>query len=316
MYNGPGDASSIGGGFATGGSGGIIGAIIGTGAQLYDSYQNRKTSKENTDKTIAAQKAEAELAYQRSMQMWNLQNEYNSPAAQMARFGAAGLNPHLIYGQGSAGNASSMPQYQPPNLQYRYEAPTYGAALQSILPTLMAVGSWMQQMRKSQVEIERGSTETERARQLIDYLALRNPQVLSDAENRLSLFPYQSQMLAHSAERARMGLWETGQEFRHKFGEDLWRDAGGVGSTTPIGGIRRLQFLEEHSKQKLLDAKASWSEFDVTDPQAIMMLVLNGVMGLAGQTLRLSTHRRPRTTNEVEERLRNGRIKTRRTIRE
>lgn len=30
---------------------------------------------------------------------WNRQNEYNSPAAQMERFKAAGLNPNLIYGQ-------------------------------------------------------------------------------------------------------------------------------------------------------------------------------------------------------------------------
>ena len=30
---------------------------------------------------------------------WNMQNEYNSPASQMSRFKAAGLNPNLIYGQ-------------------------------------------------------------------------------------------------------------------------------------------------------------------------------------------------------------------------
>nr|QJB18744.1 MAG: DNA pilot protein [Microvirus sp.] len=33
----------------------------------------------------------------------NAQNLYNSPASQMARYQAAGLNPHLIYGQGSSG---------------------------------------------------------------------------------------------------------------------------------------------------------------------------------------------------------------------
>lgn len=30
---------------------------------------------------------------------WNMQNEYNSPAAQMERYKKAGLNPNLIYGQ-------------------------------------------------------------------------------------------------------------------------------------------------------------------------------------------------------------------------
>lgn len=44
------------------------------------------------------------------------QNEYNSPQAQMERFQAAGLNPHLIYGQGSPGNQTaplSFPDIKP-----------------------------------------------------------------------------------------------------------------------------------------------------------------------------------------------------------
>lgn len=35
------------------------------------------------------------------------QNEYNTPSNQMQRFKDAGLNPHLIYGQGTNGNQSS-----------------------------------------------------------------------------------------------------------------------------------------------------------------------------------------------------------------
>lgn len=35
-------------------------------------------------------------------EMWDYQNAYNTPAAQMERLKAAGLNPHLIYGGGSA----------------------------------------------------------------------------------------------------------------------------------------------------------------------------------------------------------------------
>ena len=41
--------------------------------------------------------------------MWNLQNEYNSPQAQMKRFEEAGLNPALIYSQGNPGNATNAP---------------------------------------------------------------------------------------------------------------------------------------------------------------------------------------------------------------
>lgn len=36
-------------------------------------------------------------------QLWDYQNAYNTPAAQMGRLRAAGLNPNLIYGQGAGG---------------------------------------------------------------------------------------------------------------------------------------------------------------------------------------------------------------------
>lgn len=308
-YNGPGDGESIG---YTGGSGGAIGAVIGAAAGLYDSYQNRKASKENTNRTIAAQKAEAELAYQRSVEMWHLQNQYNDPQSQMQRFIAGGLNPHLIYGQGNPGNASSPPQYQPASMQYKYEAPTYGAAIQTILPTLMAVGTWMQNMRKSEVEIDRSSTETERARQMIDYLTRANPKLLDRLDNQLSLYPYQSQIMSLQADTARAKLFELGNEFKYKYGDDLWRDSGIPGSARELGGTRKLQLMQELFKTKLLEAKSSYTDLDITDPQALMQMVLGGVMGLAGQTLRLSTHRRPKVTTEVEERMRTGRSRIRR----
>ncbi len=45
---------------------------------------------------------------QDGLEFWNMQNQYNSPQAQMARFKEAGLNPNLIYGQGNSGNASPI----------------------------------------------------------------------------------------------------------------------------------------------------------------------------------------------------------------
>lgn len=46
------------------------------------------------------------------------QNEYNTPANQMARYRAAGLNPNLIYGNGqsSAGNQQSAAEYRAPDI--------------------------------------------------------------------------------------------------------------------------------------------------------------------------------------------------------
>lgn len=49
---------------------------------------------------------------------WNMQNQYDSPAAQMERLKAAGLNPNLVYGKGADNTAgpirsSSAPAWSP-----------------------------------------------------------------------------------------------------------------------------------------------------------------------------------------------------------
>jgi hypothetical protein len=50
---------------------------------------------------------QATLAYRRQVAQWNRENEYNSPTMQMQRLKNAGLNPHLVYGSGSAANVSN-----------------------------------------------------------------------------------------------------------------------------------------------------------------------------------------------------------------
>lgn len=72
---------------------------------------------------VAANRANrnmAKMAYKHDVDMWNKQNEYNSPQAQQERIREAGLNPALMYGQGSTGNATQLPQYQAPRQQYEF----------------------------------------------------------------------------------------------------------------------------------------------------------------------------------------------------
>lgn len=49
---------------------------------------------------------EREKAY--NLDLWAKQNEYNSPKAQMQRLEEAGLNPNLMYGQGTTGIAAAI----------------------------------------------------------------------------------------------------------------------------------------------------------------------------------------------------------------
>ncbi len=55
-------------------------------------------------------------SYQQNLDMWNRQNQYNLPPAQMQRMKDAGLNPALMYGQGTTGNATQMPKHQAPQI--------------------------------------------------------------------------------------------------------------------------------------------------------------------------------------------------------
>ena len=59
-----------------------------------------------------ANKKLAQYSFDKNVEMWKMQNDYNNPRNQMARFTDAGLNPNLMYGKGTPGNATTLPQYQ------------------------------------------------------------------------------------------------------------------------------------------------------------------------------------------------------------
>lgn len=82
---------------------------------------------------------------------WNRSNQYNSPSSQMQRLKDAGLNPNLVYGNGTVGNATGMPRatssgsYNPKPVQF-----DGGSVLASYVST----------------ELQRAQTELVRANQL------------------------------------------------------------------------------------------------------------------------------------------------------
>lgn len=75
--------------------GGSIIAAAGAGAQAISAGFGNK-------KRIAAAKEAATVANQRNIENWERANKYNDPSAAMARLKAAGLNPNMVYGTGSA----------------------------------------------------------------------------------------------------------------------------------------------------------------------------------------------------------------------
>lgn len=148
-----------------------------------------------------ARKKEAELAYKRGIKFWHMQNKYNSPIEQMERFKAAGLNPNLIYGQGTAGNSSSSVQYNPSD-QRDVEPQLSGA-----LSTALANRDF--NLRQSQVNAEidnvRAQTELTKARVNTEAVnqalkALGKDKLATDLEKARAIMPYQLKVAENEAE--------------------------------------------------------------------------------------------------------------------
>lgn len=154
-----------------------LGAIIAGGASLLGSAlgfgSQKKTNKANMELARYQnewQTQENEKAYQRSLQMWNLQNEYNSPTQQMARLRTAGLNPNLVYGNGATGNsAGSAPQYEPADIDRAHLSPYRGwnQGLSDAVSNFLAFRSNRAQVEnmEAQNSLIRQQTATEATRQ-------------------------------------------------------------------------------------------------------------------------------------------------------
>lgn len=93
--------------------GGPVGAAIGFGGEILGGVLNNVQQ----NKANNANMELAKYSFDRNLEMWNKQNEYNTPKNQMARYTEAGLNPNLIYSQGTPGVASNAPQYQAPEIR-------------------------------------------------------------------------------------------------------------------------------------------------------------------------------------------------------
>lgn len=100
----------------------LVGSIWNGITGMSDTQATNQANLEAVKMQNAFQKAENERAYNRQVSLINQQNEYNSPYQQMQRLKEAGLNPNLIYGNGSAntGNQSSIAKYEPAHIQ-RYQ---------------------------------------------------------------------------------------------------------------------------------------------------------------------------------------------------
>lgn len=91
---------------------GMLGGIGG----MIQGRKNRKLARQLQQQQLDWQREENKLAFDRSVEMWNMQNAYNSPSSQMKRLQEAGLNPNLAYGSLGDANATNAPTASPVNV--------------------------------------------------------------------------------------------------------------------------------------------------------------------------------------------------------
>lgn len=120
--------------------GNLLGSLLGFGSQ---------------DRTNKANMQLAEYQYSKQLEMWNRQNEYNLPKNQISRLTDAGLNPNLVYGNGTVQGMTAAPAPQ-------YHAPTLGAYTNfGSLGAEQAVTTYMQ-AKQTDAVVNKTNAETQR----------------------------------------------------------------------------------------------------------------------------------------------------------
>lgn len=97
-----------------GGASQLGGNLLGMYQQKKEAQQGRKQDGINIQRQLDHNEEMTDLNWKRNLQLLDKQNRYNAPTMQMKRLKEAGLNPHLLYGNGtaSAGNMTGIGQYQ------------------------------------------------------------------------------------------------------------------------------------------------------------------------------------------------------------
>ena len=134
-------AGALLGGSAIAGVGSLLGGFLNSSGQSSANAANLQIARE----TFAHNK-----------QMWELENEYNTPRNQMARYRDAGLNPHMMFGSVTPGNANNAPTMDAPRMENAYAGLANG-----ITSGASAVGNALMQTKLIDAQINKTNAEAE-----------------------------------------------------------------------------------------------------------------------------------------------------------
>lgn len=244
----------------------FAGTAISAVGNLFGQSSANNANVQAVRETNQANRELAQYNWEQQLAMWNRQNEYNAPSAQMSRLKDAGLNPHLVYGNGVTGNTSG--QLPAPQLAHmeapRVEALRYGDAFKGV------EGSISSYVNAKRLENETKLAESQVAAQTVEnslklmqktheFYKMRQTQQKLDYDRQL--FPSQLKVAQQAVVQSEQNIRETSQHITNMLLEKQLLEKGIVKSEQELRNLEQTyrkmaaEMAESYSRVRLNDAQ-------------------------------------------------------------
>lgn len=188
----------------------LLGGLINSNSQSSANQTNLRAVRETN-------KANAELArynWQQQKEMWDLNNYYNTPLSQMNRLRDAGLNPHLVYGNGSVGNTSgNVPTPQLPTMQApRVEPVNYGNAISSAGQSYLTALEYMNRRESTLHDNALKDSQAAAKRAELNEVQAKTAQIMMETASGWQDYNQARQLFKHSLKAAELNNVQLGRK--------------------------------------------------------------------------------------------------------
>ena len=225
---------------------------------MYTNMQNRRAV--NRTNRLNYQMQQEQLAW--NERMWHMNNEYNTPANQMKRLIAAGLNPDLMYGNPSQGTSSAPAQGTNPAQAQAFQMQGFGDMFSNAQQLMMQKKANDAQIKLMNSEAERMDVETQLKKKDLGTYDKRTAQM--EELNKAIISNYEAQTNSilekypHEIEeiQARIGVLSEQENLtREQYFEQKWDNY--ITQKTFKEQIRRFKLENDLTEAQIREIEAS-----------------------------------------------------------
>lgn len=239
----------------------LVGAGAGVISSILNYYSNERTNQANIAMQESANQANRQLAAEQrqwDLDMWNRQNAYNDPAAQVARLRAAGINPALAYAQGGLMNEAAPAQEAAgsrdvaPRVQPYYQDPLVAAQVANLNADSEEKKSRIPANKARVGEIE---ANADKVRQEAKALGLSNSILEQTMPSQVASAIEKNEFDRESAAAARKYVNDTARVTFEQLNQEL-------DNLKKDGLIKDKVYDQKKAELRSLEAKASIDEYE------------------------------------------------------